>query len=149
MRQTSIDVYNQIKRDGTLSKRRWQVYDCLFHHGPLTGNEVVRKLGLPGAWKRLSELERETVVTTFGTRVCTVTGFEVDLWDVTGNLPIGAKHSSAVGPPRPPARDLAVVVDLLRAKFIEASDHGQKLPDDHPYVTVGKWLAHQQSKAKK
>lgn len=149
MRQASIDVYNRIARDGTLSKRRWEVYDCLFHHGPLTGNEVVRKLGLPGAWKRLSELERETVIQEVGKRVCTVTGEEVGIWDVTGNLPIGAKHSTAAGPSRPPARDLEIVVNLLRAKYIEADEHGQKLPDDHPYVTVGKWLAYQQTKAKR
>ena len=148
MRQTSIDVYTEIKASGLLSKRRWQVYDCLFHEGPLTGNELVERLKLPGAWKRLSELEAETVVRDVGERQCSVTGREVTLWDVTSNLPIGTAHSTATGPPRPSADHLGVVIDLLRHKWVEADSLGQRLPDDHPYVTVGKWLAHQKTKAK-
>lgn len=148
MRQTSLDAYNEIKNNGLLSKRRWQVYDCLFHHGPLTGNEIVKKISLPGAWKRLSELEKETVAQVVGQRICTVTGYEVELWDVTTNLPIGATHSTAIGPSRPKAADLNTVVNLLREKWIESKKLGKPLAEDHPYVTVGKWLKYQALKSK-
>lgn len=91
MRQTSIDAYRQIRDGGLLSLMRWQVYEVLYEHGPLTAREVgsyMRGAMKLNAWKRLSELERQRVVIDVGLRECSVTGHVVTLWDVSGELPI-------------------------------------------------------------
>ena len=43
-RVTSREVYDQVKAEGLLSTRRFEVYDILFHHGPLTCGEVAERL---------------------------------------------------------------------------------------------------------
>lgn len=96
IRQTSIDAYNKIKQNGSLSSRRWEVYDVLFKYGPLTGNEAIEKLKEEGkgaktfdtnSHSRLSELRQLGVIYEVGKKVCNVTGMNVILWDVTNNLP--------------------------------------------------------------
>lgn len=44
VRDTSLEVYNRIKEEGVLSKRRLEVYEALFQHGPATSNELFRKM---------------------------------------------------------------------------------------------------------
>lgn len=83
MRKTSLEAYQKLKESGTLSKRRWQAYDTLFHHGPLTGNELARYSGVPGMWKRLSELKKLGLVAMVGEKVCDVTGEKALTWDLT------------------------------------------------------------------
>lgn len=39
-RDTSREAYNKIKEMGLLSQRRWEVYDILYSHGPMTGGEI-------------------------------------------------------------------------------------------------------------
>jgi len=55
-RDTSIEAYRTIKANGLLSKRRLQVYEYLFNHGPATAKEIfvlvrcinkIKKLGGP------------------------------------------------------------------------------------------------------
>lgn len=99
IRQTSIDVYHQIVEKGLLSKRRWQVYSCLFEHGPMTQNETYVKLGVPNLQQssvmpRFAELKNMGVIREIGTRKCTITGHEVLEWDVTDQLPIDFKRKS-------------------------------------------------------
>ena len=94
VRQTSRAVYHQIKANGLLSQRRWEVYDWLFHNGPATGREAIR--GARAADRgpvisqtraRLTELRDMGVVEEVGTTTDKVTGHEVILWDVTNKLP--------------------------------------------------------------
>lgn len=97
IRQTSIEAYHAIKESGLLSRRRFQVYDILFHHGPLTAGEVFQ-LGLQeGTWSRavkggicarLTELRDVGVAEEKGTRTCSLSGQKTILWDVTPRLPI-------------------------------------------------------------
>jgi hypothetical protein len=95
-RDTSIEAYHAIRDNGLLSKRRFQVYDELYHNGPLTANEVVRKYqrtnpnikdaSING---RFSELERIGVIRDTGeVRVDEISGHNCILWDVTSNLPV-------------------------------------------------------------
>lgn len=94
MRQTSVDAYNQIKSEGLLSVRRWETYDPLYHHGPMTAGQV--GLLLPGKGRaasgnvhaRLGELRERGVVMELGTVICPVTQQRVILWDVTANIPL-------------------------------------------------------------
>jgi len=91
VRQTSIDAYNAIKNNGLLSHRRWQVYDILFRLGPLTGREVFNKIEngfTTHTAARLTELRNLGCISEIGRRICSVTGMEVILWDVTDRLPL-------------------------------------------------------------
>lgn len=42
VRQTSIDCFNQIKKEGLLSKRRLEVYEAIFKNAPCTTNEALK-----------------------------------------------------------------------------------------------------------
>ena len=94
-RETSIQAYNEIKASGLLSKRRWQVYDIVFRHGPLTGIQVIQIyqteydtiLDSGSIKTRLSELRERGVLEELGETACPVTGNNVILWGVTDSLP--------------------------------------------------------------
>lgn len=96
IRNTSIDVYNKIKDNGLLSKRRLEVYDVVFNNGPLTSAEafhiMVNTQVTPGAFipqlrARFTELREMGCLSELGTKKCTVSGNESILWDVTCDLP--------------------------------------------------------------
>ena len=40
IRQTSIEAYHKIRKDGLLSMRRWETYDALYRCGPKTAAEL-------------------------------------------------------------------------------------------------------------
>jgi len=95
VRDTSIKIYNEIKNNGLLSKRRFQVYEVLFDYGPLTGAQVARiVIKKYGSWgysetirNRLTELRDWGCVSELDTVVCPISGNSVNLWDVTLKLP--------------------------------------------------------------
>lgn len=99
-RKTSIETYNMIKDSGLLSRRRFEVYEVLFFHGPLSAHEVVeiarKKYAANGAnqtgWNaRISELERAGVIESVGEKVNPTSGFKNIVWDVTDKLPTSQK----------------------------------------------------------
>lgn len=98
-RQTSIDCYNQIKAEGLLSKRRFQVYEILLENGSLTGTEVAilfkQKFASSshseGIRNRLTELFDRGVIYEKAIVVCKTTGRKVTLFDLTDNLPKSVK----------------------------------------------------------
>lgn len=93
-RQTSRAAYDAIERSGLLSQRRLEVYQALFHHGPLTGKELYRMMkrvknnpDLHDTFQqRLSELVQMGLARELGTKICSVTGHNVILWDVTDQI---------------------------------------------------------------
>lgn len=95
VRDTSLEVYQQIRDSGYLSEKRFVVYETLFKHGPLTGAQVADLIknqdpNVPHSEtirNRLGELRDQGVVKELGTTACPLTGRRVILWDVTGNLP--------------------------------------------------------------
>lgn len=93
VRDTSIEAYRTIKENGLLSKRRWQVYDVLFHHGPLTVGELWawhlkdQGIQLNSISPRTSELLNFGVITEIRERKCRSTGNLSIEWDVTSRLP--------------------------------------------------------------
>lgn len=96
IRDTSIHAYQTIKDNGLLSERRWQVYDCLYHHGPATGNELLLKFterfgkfngNSPVVTSRLSELRDLGVAVEVRERPCTITGHNAIEWAVLDCLP--------------------------------------------------------------
>lgn len=90
MRRTSIDAYNKIKAEGLLSQRRWQVYEILFQHGPLTAGEIFEHgLGIVkgSVCARLTELREMGIVYEYGEKKWSSTGHVGILWDVNDRLP--------------------------------------------------------------
>jgi S-adenosylmethionine:diacylglycerol 3-amino-3-carboxypropyl transferase len=95
MRQTSIDVYNEIKNNGLLSDLRFKVYSSLFKYGACTANELVKKMADSGDKlesrdffaQRLSELRNLGVIREVNKRKCEITGRIAIVWEVTNNLP--------------------------------------------------------------
>ena len=94
-REISYEAYKIIKENGLLSERRFQVYDILYRHGPLTAHEIVsiaRKkypvANQTGFNARLSELKRMGAVIEVGEKLNKVSNCSNYLWDVTKNLPV-------------------------------------------------------------
>ncbi len=89
MRDTSLAAYNYIVANGILGSRRMEVYETLFRYGPLTKNEVWKKLnsGRDGVHQRFSELRRMGAIQQKEKRVCSITGMLAYTWDVTPNIP--------------------------------------------------------------
>lgn len=130
MRDTSVAVYVRIRDEGLLSRARWDVYDALYRHGPLTGSELNSHLRSKSAHKRVSELVERGLVREVGVRRCTVTLENVLAWDVTSRLPVEPTKS----PSQPSKRQLRVAVEAMRAR------HRQE-PFDDDTVAVMRWIA--------
>lgn len=109
-RQTSIDVFNQIREEGLLSRMRWLVYSWLYDNGPATGRELNEGMGIPHAHVRLHELRNRQAVVELGNRKCRITGQTSIEWDVTGNLPVEPVEEEAL---HVKVYTIKVVVDLM------------------------------------
>jgi hypothetical protein len=93
IRQTSIDVFHQIKAEGLLSKRKLEAYEIIVFHGPITQMETARRANARGALDhsitpRFAELEREGVIKEIGKRKCSISGRETHIWETTGKKPL-------------------------------------------------------------
>jgi hypothetical protein len=118
VRKTSIAVYREMEASGLLSARRWEVYKILWHHGPMTSNEIFQYARLHGnpdyrhnTNARMTELRDCGVAEELGTTACQVTGHTVILWDVTDRLP--RKPDRVTGMTR---RQLLEEIRMLRLK---------------------------------
>ena len=91
IRQTSIDCYNNIKANGLLSKRRFEVYEALIKISPCTATELQNSMdfnnGGRDCMKRISELRDLGVIYERRDRNCSITGKMVIEWDLTDKLP--------------------------------------------------------------
>lgn len=87
-RETSIQVYNEIKQKGLLSPKRMEIYECIYLHGRMTASEVFQKLGLKTNQSgRFTELREIGCLSEYGTKICSVTSNTAIVWEVTNNLP--------------------------------------------------------------
>ena len=95
-RTTSAEAYKIIKRDGLLSRARWEAYDIASRFGPASDNELRQAAqadgchsfeALDGLGKRYSELRDMGVLCEEGTRICKVSGKRAIVWAVSGELP--------------------------------------------------------------
>lgn len=93
VRETSIEAFRRIEADGLLSPRRWAIYCTLFADGPMTANEIFRKLmgstsiTQSNIHARLGEMREMGCVKEMGTRACLITGNTAIVWDVTAKIP--------------------------------------------------------------
>tara|TARA_R110002051_G_scaffold8240_1_gene34863 strand:+ start:172 stop:585 length:414 start_codon:yes stop_codon:yes gene_type:complete len=95
-RQTSIDCYNEIKRDGSLSKMRFEVYSALLSMGkPSTTREVYETMNvIKQEATRFTELRKLGVIYEVQNRKCTITGRTSIEWDLTDRLPVDIKNTN-------------------------------------------------------
>lgn len=95
-RQTSIDCFNQIKKEGLLSKLRISTYEAMLNVAPCTAGELQsfidkNKICVKHSWKLLSQLRDLGVIYEKSVRNCNVTNRNVIEWDLTDKLPIKEK----------------------------------------------------------
>lgn len=97
-RRTSLDAFRKITQEGLLTKRRLEVYEALYHHGPCTASELAETL--PGKQNRtigsnvharLGELRTVGVAMELPPRTCSISGMKTIVWQVTDQLPDNAK----------------------------------------------------------
>ena len=95
-RQTSIECYNQIKSDGSLSKMRFEVYSALLSMGkPSTTREVYQTMNVAKQEAtRFTELRKLGVIYEVQSRKCNITGRTSIEWDLTDRLPIEIKNTN-------------------------------------------------------
>ncbi len=88
-RDTSVEAYNEIKNNNRLTELQLLVYDCLYHHGPLSAMEVHLKSLQPlnSISPRFSPLRDKGVIKEVGSKISEQTGKRVIIWDVTSKLP--------------------------------------------------------------
>jgi len=78
-RVSQIEAYKEILSQGLLPRRREEIYDWVFHHGPLNANQVARSLHRDrGATScRCGELVDLGVFVEAGSHVCPLTNMTV------------------------------------------------------------------------
>lgn len=92
VRQTSIDSYNIIKENGLLDGLLFTVYEAIYFGGPMTQMETCRAINSPktqdrSLMPRFAQLKNMGAINEVGKKICSITGREVLLWDVTKNIP--------------------------------------------------------------
>jgi hypothetical protein len=90
MRDTSLTVYDKIKKEALLGRLQFIVYEMLYTYGPMTQMELSRMLPAMDRSQlgpRFSELKRLGCVREVSNRGCSITGTVVSAWDVTSRLP--------------------------------------------------------------
>lgn len=132
VRKTSIDVYRQIEANGLLGRLQFEVYAALFHHGPLTQNELHQdhfaKTQPRNIQPRVSELEAMGAVESVGERPCRITGHRCMIWDVTANLPVKVEKKK----PAEIIAELMAEVAQLKASLAERDKRIMELMTQSP-----------------
>lgn len=94
IRDTSKQAFYAVKSSGFVSETMFEIYSCLYQHGPLTQNET---------WQRLTKIHPQRKKDSYGPRFavmvqmgllkilearkCTVTGRSCNVYDVTSQFP--------------------------------------------------------------
>jgi hypothetical protein len=138
VRDTSIEAYHTIKSSGLLGGRQKHAYSVLLEFGPLTGNELSIKMGIPGQWKRCSELKKKGLVTEVGERVCTVTERNCIIWGVTSNPPTPAEPKPTNK--KPTNKQLVLKLSEKVSEMIGLIDRQRLTTHREPGPVVQKWL---------
>lgn len=97
MRYTSIEAYNKIKENGLLGRLQFKVYEHVFKNKPITQKKTCVSFGMRderSITPRFAELRRYGVLRTCGEIACEYTGFTVDLWETTNELPVKTKQET-------------------------------------------------------
>jgi len=124
-RSTSIEAYKHIKESGLLKKFKWDVYDTLYHHGPLTQNELVSRYfpttPMSSLTPRFAELNKLGVIRAVGKHTCSTSGRTALAWDVTSNFPVPKINRDSL------AKQLKIAEEKLNLYRDIVSDHFHEL----------------------
>jgi hypothetical protein len=85
MRKTSAEAFAKIQ--GILGGIQLEVYNIIYEFGPITAREIASKMPLyqiDSIRNRPAELEEMGLIEVVGERICNITGFNAQTWDVTG-----------------------------------------------------------------
>lgn len=83
MTETSSEAFAELRQSGLLGETQRRVLAALREaKRPVTGREIEHYREMPGAWKRLSELERAGLVRRCGTIKCSITKRKATAWTV-------------------------------------------------------------------
>ena len=85
MKSTSYKSYAELVNSGELPKKQADVANLLRKNGPMTGRQISNML--PGAWKRLAELQDQGIVQVVKTTKDLTTGKIVSVWAFCGEAP--------------------------------------------------------------
>lgn len=142
MRKTSAEAFAKIQ--GVLGGIQLEVYNIIYEHGPITAREIASKMPLyqiDSIRNRPAELEEMGLIEVVGERVCNITGFNAQTWDVTG-----LADPKPVAPKAKPSKFSKAELEVENAKLKErcveleaiANDCVKALeannPDMLPYV---------------
>jgi DNA-binding Lrp family transcriptional regulator len=94
--KTSLDVYKRIIASGLISKRRKEIVEILWEHTALTGNQISKihkekhntNSFSENVKNRITELEQMGVISIVGIVACPLTKNQVNLYALSGNLPV-------------------------------------------------------------
>lgn len=94
--KTSLDVYKKILASGLISKRRREIVEILWENVALTGNQISKihkerhntNSFSENVKNRITELEQMGVITVVGIVSCPLTKNQVNLYALSGNLPV-------------------------------------------------------------
>ena len=138
IRQTSKDVYAEIKESGLMSHMRWLVYDQLYWGGPMTAQEVFKSLGCDTNQSgRFTEMREMGAIEEVGIRACTITGNDVIEWAVSGNMPMPVVRGRVT---RPSTVEIAVATDYIKRTVVDACANGTAKPVPDELVRLMQWL---------
>jgi len=120
-RQTSIDCYNQIKKDGSLSNMRFKVYESILKNAPCTSAEVLSTMlsknsAITSSRARFTELRRLGVIYEVRNRRCSITGRKSIEWDLTDRLPVNIKN-----PNKTKKQRVDDALNSLRELYVDSS----------------------------
>jgi len=117
VRETSIECYNEIKSNGLLTKRRFEVYEAIYNSAPCTASEVFKANNLETNQSgRFTELRNLGVIYEVRTRKCNITNRTAIEWDLTDRLPKMVKPNSNSKP-----RNLKKCISYLINKMNDES----------------------------
>lgn len=97
--KTSVETYKKILASGLISKRRREILNILWEHISLTGNQISKihkELYNTNSFSeniknRITELEQMGVISVVGIVKCPITKNNVNLYSLTGNMPVKLK----------------------------------------------------------
>ncbi len=91
IRDTSIQVYHDIRESGLLGELQLAVYEVIAKFGPISEGELWKE-HFPDKQRtstspRFAELHRRGAIEMAGKRTCRFTGRTVYVWKITGDMP--------------------------------------------------------------
>jgi len=123
VRRISIEAYRNIKENGLLSRRRFEVYSWLFENGPATATQIangLRKQDTNSSNVRARLNEMRSMGCTFEVEEvkCEHTGQTVILWDCTEQQAPLKIHKKQT------------IIDKLKSRIIELEEEVRYLKNE-------------------